>query len=94
MTDYIKHEDADEWCIDCKEYDKEKHCCPRWNKVIRDTVDEIKQNAEMVEVIRCQNCKYALSNVFKRDKDVLICNIFGLYRKIDDYCSDGERADA
>ena len=25
----------DEWCTDCKEYDKERHCCPRWNKVIR-----------------------------------------------------------
>ena len=25
----------DEWCDDCKEYDKERHCCPRWNRVIR-----------------------------------------------------------
>ena len=25
----------DEWCTDCKEYDKERHCCPRWNRVIR-----------------------------------------------------------
>ena len=25
----------DEWCTDCKEYDKERHCCPRWIKVIR-----------------------------------------------------------
>lgn len=28
----------DEWCNSCKEYDHEKHCCPRWNKVIRQTL--------------------------------------------------------
>ena len=28
----------DEWCTDCKEYDTERHCCPRWNRVIRQTV--------------------------------------------------------
>jgi len=28
----------DEWCVDCKEYDKEKHFCPRWNRVIRQTL--------------------------------------------------------
>ena len=26
---------ASEWCHDCKEYDHDKHCCPRYNKVIR-----------------------------------------------------------
>ena len=33
----------DEWCHDCKEYDHDKHCCPRFNRVIRNTVEEIKQ---------------------------------------------------
>lgn len=33
--------DFDEWCDDCKEYDHERHCCPRWNRVIRDTVKEV-----------------------------------------------------
>lgn len=32
-----------EWCHDCKEYDHELHCCHRWNKVIRETVEELKQ---------------------------------------------------
>jgi hypothetical protein len=32
-----------EWCHDCSEYNQEKHCCPRFNKVIRNTVKEIKQ---------------------------------------------------
>ena len=29
-----------EWCTDCKEYDHEKHCCPRFNKVIRHTLND------------------------------------------------------
>ena len=36
----------DEWCHDCKEYDHDKHCCPRYNKVIRNTVEEMKQSCE------------------------------------------------
>lgn len=32
---------TDEWCTDCAEYDHEKHCCPRWNSVIRNTVEEL-----------------------------------------------------
>lgn len=32
-----------EWCHDCSEYDQDKHCCPRYNKVIRNTVEEIRQ---------------------------------------------------
>lgn len=35
-----------EWCTDCKEYDQERHCCPRWNRVIRETVEEVRKNAE------------------------------------------------
>lgn len=31
------------WCTDCREYDQENHCCHRWSKVIRDTVEEMKQ---------------------------------------------------
>lgn len=30
-----------EWCTDCKEYDQEKHCCPRFNQVIKSTLDEM-----------------------------------------------------
>ena len=32
--------DLDEWCADCKEYDQEHHCCPRWNRVIRQTLKD------------------------------------------------------
>ncbi len=30
----------DEWCTDCKEYDQDRHSCPRWNKVIRKTLED------------------------------------------------------
>ena len=32
----------DEWCTDCKEYDKEHHNCPRFNRVIREALKEVK----------------------------------------------------
>ena len=32
----------DEWCTGCKEYDSEHHCCPRFNRVIRETLEEVK----------------------------------------------------
>ena len=30
----------DEWCTDCKEYDKERHCCPRFNRAIRTAMED------------------------------------------------------
>lgn len=47
MKHYLEHLPSaqpkyDEWCDDCKEYDKERHCCPRWNRVIRQTVEDMK----------------------------------------------------
>ena len=38
-----KHEETFEWCVDCKEYDTEQHCCHRYNKTIRNVVAEIKE---------------------------------------------------
>ena len=38
------------WCTDCKEYDQEKHCCHRWSKVIRDTVEEMKQEPILEQI--------------------------------------------
>jgi hypothetical protein len=34
--------DLNEWCTDCKEYDKEKHHCPRYNRVIREALKDAK----------------------------------------------------
>ncbi len=35
--------DIDEWCDTCREYDSERHCCPRYNRVIREAVEEVKK---------------------------------------------------
>lgn len=32
----------DEWCTDCKEYDKERHRCPRFNRVILEILTELR----------------------------------------------------
>ena len=36
--DALKRERTDEWCTGCKEYDTEKKCCPRFNRVIREAL--------------------------------------------------------
>ena len=35
--------ELDETCYDCPMYDKEKHFCPRYSRVIPDTIKELKQ---------------------------------------------------
>lgn len=50
-----------EWCDTCKEYDQEKHCCHRWSKVIRNTVEELKQEyieREVLDKIRAEIIKF------------------------------------
>jgi hypothetical protein len=43
LKEVQKHEETFEWCHDCKEYDTENYCCHRWSKVIRNTVEELKE---------------------------------------------------
>lgn len=38
----------DEWCTDCKEYDTDKHCCPRWNRVIRQTLKDAQPEPQWI----------------------------------------------
>ena len=40
----------DEWCTDCKEYDQERHCCPRWNRVIRQTLKDAQPEPQWIPV--------------------------------------------
>ena len=76
-----------EWCHDCKEYDQEAHCCHRWTKVIRKTVEELK---ESYKIVTCGECKYhaedgwGYGNCERPSVDYL--------RTADnDFCSYGER---
>ena len=39
-------------CVDCEEYDKEKHYCPKFCNVIRFTVDEIRRDYIPVEWLK------------------------------------------
>ena len=51
---------TDEWCTDCKEYDHEKHCCPRFNRVIRTTLNEAVANLkEEFESAECEDYEHA-----------------------------------
>lgn len=68
-ADIVNYEEEFEWCETCKEYDQEKHCCLRWSKVIRNTVEEMKQEyieREVLDELRAeittlQNRCYALT---------------------------------
>lgn len=42
LKEVERHNETFEWCTDCKEYDHKNHCCHRWTKRIRDTVEEMK----------------------------------------------------
>lgn len=72
-----------EWCTNCKEYDQEAHCCHRWSKMIRKTVDEM-------QIVRCKDCKYA---EYIDDVKTLWCTECGQGRTVAsyDFCSYGER---
>ena len=60
--------DLDEWCPDCKEYDPKRHCCPRFNKVIRGAYKDLQAerkkgwwvemgvNADKTHNIVCSKC--------------------------------------
>ena len=78
-----KESESFEWCTDCKEYDQETHCCHRWSKMIRKTVDEM-------QIVRCKDCKYA---EYIDDVKTLWCTECGQGRTVSpyDFCSYGER---
>ena len=60
----------DEWCHDCKEYDQERHCCPRFNRVIKQTKEDFEaQN----EIIYCRDCRH---------HGTAICRIWSRYGTI------------
>ena len=87
-----------EWCTDCKEYDQEKHCCHRWTKVIRQTVEEVKRQyaLEHPEIVHCNECFYAES-VDDKEDGYRCTHAMNQNRSViwfgGDFCSYGERND-
>ena len=77
-----------EWCTDCKEYDSERHCCPRFNRVIREAVEEVRHP----EIIHCQDCKhyYFADNRIPQEQRYT-CDLDGDRWTPDSYCSFAER---
>lgn len=78
-------EESFEWCTDCKEYDQEAHCCHRWSKMIRKTVDEM-------QVVRCKDCKY-WDTTWQNDyaPNYHYCPMIDGTRRNDFYCAYAER---
>ena len=79
------------WCIDCKEYDTENKCCPRYSRVIKQTLDDAYRHGETeaearfhAEIVRCKECKH---------HDGIRCFRWNstIITKFDDYCSMAER---
>lgn len=59
----------DEWCTDCKEYDQEHHCCPRWNRVIKTTLADVQPEQRWIP------CSERLPS---EGENVLLCDtLFG-----------------
>lgn len=62
MRQWFEHESElnfDEWCTDCKEYDHEKHCCPRFNRVIQNALEEMNENIKSLAADRNTNPAHA-----------------------------------
>lgn len=58
------------WCTDCREYDQEKHCCHRWSKAIRNTVEQMKQEyieREVLDKIRAEVANYQKDAFYSDD---------------------------
>ena len=79
-----------EWCHDCKEYDQEKHCCHRWTKVIRQTVEEVKRQyaLEYQKIIHCEDCKFYTP--MNRKLKTGICSLTMHHLGDEGFCSDAE----
>lgn len=86
LQEVQKHEETFEWCTDCKEYDKDNYCCHRWSKMIRNTVEELKEYSGLV---RCKDCKNWRESHSEDEESY--CYIDGRTTDSTDYCSWGER---
>lgn len=74
----------------CKEYDRGKHCCHRWTKVIRETIEEIKAQyaLEYPKIIHCEDCKFYTP--MNRELKTGICSLTMHHLGDEGFCSDAE----
>ena len=90
-------EHTNSWCIDCKEYDTENKCCPRYNRVIKQTLDEIYSHAETeaearfhTEIVQCKDCKY-WNDEFAKDKSTCWLPCMSMTTHREWHCGSAER---
>lgn len=88
MARYIK-------AVDCADVIRE-----RFNIPLTDLVDVFAEipTADVVEVVRCEKCKYGDVSCHARTIDgketiACYCNLKNKVTDVDDYCSSGERRD-
>lgn len=83
--------DLDEWCTDCKEYDQERHCCPRWNRVIRNALKDAQPEPKWIPVSKPPEypgeflCYYEVEEF----GEVMHCIDFGRYDEDDGWYVSG-----
>ena len=78
-----------EWCHDCREYDKDAHCCHRWTKAIRKTVEELE--ATWPEIVHCRECRHWYTGDGYNHENGAQCALIHMWVGPDDYCSYGRR---
>lgn len=71
--------DTDEWCTDCKEYDQKKHCCPRFNRVIRQTLETQIERKKGFWINRSLNIVYP-------EWEDCTCSVCGKHSHNYDFC--------
>lgn len=86
----ITKNEYDEWCTDCKEYDKKRNSCPRWNRVIRETLKDMKE--AQPEIIRCKDCKHS-EHWYGDKRRCFLWHETGIDVFEDGYCNYAERKD-
>ena len=89
ITEWIKEIFSTEEIIDHKE-DLEKLCWKVINGFIG--VIETEPTVDAVEVVRCENCKFCISEIYK-DPTLGYCEICDRVTDNDDFCSTGIKMD-
>ena len=72
-------------CAECADYNWKKHKCNRGSSVETNARDPFYDDCplpEVVEVVRCKDCKYYHGANFG-------CGVLNLYPKPDWFCADG-----
>ena len=78
--------DFDEWCTDCKEYDKERNSCPRWNRVIKETLKDLQEErkTQLSEESTTSDCisRQAAIDALTHKWDGMVTSVFDVVNSL------------